>query len=119
MQKKQRSLTGFLRVSSRVSFHALRGGHETVMEGCWLGEERGLRDDVGSGVGGAGYLHGLILAVGAQVDCRAVCEQDDDAVLPGIVLWWRHACAGHNGTKHHWGKSTVSSLIQTQSALSK
>lgn len=36
-----------------------------------------------------GHLHGLILAVGAEVDCWTISEQNDDAVLPGIVLWWR------------------------------
>lgn len=44
-------------------------------------------------------LHGLVLTVSTQVDCRAVSEQDDDAVLPGIVLWRRYVCAEQHTKK--------------------
>lgn len=94
-------LTGFLRVSSRVSFQALGEGTgvEIVMQGFWLGDEQSwlVKSD------GPVHLHGLVLAVGTQVKCRAVSEQDDDAVFPGIVLRWCHICAEPNIMKgHRW-----------------
>lgn len=38
-------------------------------------------------------LHGLVLAVSAQVERGSVSQQDCDAVLMRIVVWWLQICS--------------------------
>lgn len=45
------------------------------------------------GGGAAADLHGLVLAVSAQVEPGSVSQQDCEAVLPQIVVWWLHICS--------------------------
>ena len=90
------SLTGFLLVSSRVSFHALRKTW-TGVKRWWMVVKKGGRANKTGGK--SEYLHGLILAVGAQVDWWAVSELDHDAILPRIILRWRQICSPQTSSR--------------------
>ncbi len=80
------SLTGFLLVSSRVSFHALKKTG-TRMKNWWMVVKGGRADKTRVKWE---HVHGFVLAVGTQVDCWAVFELSHNESLPGITLWWSH-----------------------------
>lgn len=108
------SLTGFLLVSSRVSFHALRKTWTGVKRWWMVVKKGGRADETG---GKSEYLHGLILAVGAQVDWWAVSELDHDAILPRIILRWRQICSPQTSSRSLQSVQTSQTAQSLYSAL--